>query len=187
VACRGDPGRVQVKPDPTSADPAPVNHVVPEDLWVELSICPTWSVLPLVRHFVEQSLSSFIDDGDLAYRLSMATHELFENAIKYATSPSTTVRVSASGSIERVWVSLTNESDPHHIADLRQQFQEMAAATDPMVYYCDMMRRYWQQTDVSRLGLARIQAEGLRLSLTAEGSLVTIRAEPRPGGSGGER
>jgi two-component sensor histidine kinase len=164
-----------------------VNHAVPEDLWVELSIRPTWSVLPLVRHFVEQSLSSFIDDGDLAYRLSMATHELFENAIKYATSPTATVRVSACGSVERVWISLSNDSDPEHIADLRQQFAEMAAAADPMVYYCDMMRRYWQQTDVSRLGLARIQAEGLRLSLSAEGSGVTIRAEPRlaaPGAAG---
>jgi hypothetical protein len=160
--------------------------VVAESPEVELTVQPTWTILPAVQTFVELTLRSFIEDRDLAYRLAMATHELFENAVKYAAPTQATLRVCVGRSAGKVaWVALTNESDPEHIEDLRRQFAEMAATNDPAQYYGEMMRRYSRRKDVSRLGLARIEAEGLmRLSLSTEDGVVTIRADPRPVGEG---
>jgi hypothetical protein len=149
------------------------------DLQVELTVRPTLAILPAVRSFVEQALSAVINDGGVAYRLAMATHELLENAFKYASRPQATLRVSVVRETRHVSISLTNESDPERIEDLRRQFLEMAAS-DPVTYYCDIMRRHARRRDVSRLGLARIQAEGqINLSLTTDGGVVTIKAEPR--------
>jgi hypothetical protein len=159
-----------------------VDHVGGRDLEVELSVSPTWAILPVVRNFVEQALSRSLQDTDLAYRLSMATHELFENAVKYASSGPATLRVSVDTFTRHAWIALSNQSDAAHIEDLEKQFAEMATSSDPVNYYCEMMRRHSKRKDVSRLGLARIQAEGnMRLSLaTTAAGVVTIRAESPP-------
>jgi hypothetical protein len=159
--------------------------VVPESAEVELTVPPTWTILPAVQAFVELALRSFIEDRDLAHRLSMAAHELFENAVKYGASSRATLRVRLGRAESEVWVALSNESDAEHIEDLRRQFAEMAATNDPAQYYGEMMRRYARRKDVSRLGLARIEAEGkMRLSLTTHEGRVTIRAVPRAADGG---
>jgi anti-sigma regulatory factor (Ser/Thr protein kinase) len=159
----------------------PVDQADARDIEVELTLRPTWSILPVVRNFVEQALGRSIDDPDLAYRLSMATHELFENAVKYAPAGGrATLRLSVDVGQRQAWIAISNQSEPGHLANLRQQFAEMARSTDPLLYYCEMMRRHSRQRDVSRLGLARIAAEGkMLLSLSVTDDLVTIRADSR--------
>jgi anti-sigma regulatory factor (Ser/Thr protein kinase) len=159
-----------------------VDQADARDIEVELTLRPTWSILPVVRNFVEQALGRSIDDPDLAYRLSMATHELFENAVKYAPAGArATLRLSVDVGQRQAWIAISNQSEPGHLANLRQQFAEMARSTDPLLYYCEMMRRHSRQRDVSRLGLARIAAEGkMLLSLSVTDDLVTIRADSRP-------
>jgi anti-sigma regulatory factor (Ser/Thr protein kinase) len=152
-----------------------------EDLQVELTVRPTWSILPAVRTFVEQSLGPVLRDPDLAYRLSMATHELLENAVKYSSKPSAILRVSAGKGPGDTAITVTNETTEEHLAGLRQQFAEMSGAADPIGYYCELMRRYSRQHNVSRLGLARIQAEGeMLLSLTAEAGVDHPGRAPVP-------
>jgi two-component sensor histidine kinase len=156
-----------------------------QELQVDLTLRPTWDLIPAVRTFVEQALAPVIKDADLGYRLSMATHELLENAVKYATKPTATLSVSVGGGPHHATITLSNEADQAHIDDLHVLFAEMTAAADPIVYYCELMRRYAGQRHVSRLGLARIQAEGeMRLSLTTNAGRVTIKAEAN--GAGGE-
>jgi hypothetical protein len=175
-----------LKRHPPRADDRGVSSPRAEELQVDLTLRPTWDLIPAVRTFVEQALAPIIKDADLGYRLSMATHELLENAVKYAAKPTATLSVSVGGGPHHATITLTNEADQSHIDDLQVLFAEMTAASDPIVYYCELMRRYAGQRQISRLGLARIQAEGeMRLSLTTNDGRVTIRAEAR--GAGGDQ
>ncbi len=138
-------------------------------------------MVSIVRRFVEESFEKLVGDPEAVFRVSLAVHELLENAAKYAVGDKTglTVHFESNGSAARI--KLTNHTTPEHIARLRACIDEIQASPEPFVLYQSLMRRTFGVQDESGLGLARIRAEGeLDLSLEIEGSMVTITASCLP-------
>jgi two-component sensor histidine kinase len=148
-----------------------------------LQLQPQSRMVSIVRRFVEQSFEKLVGDPEAVFRVSLAVHELLENAAKYAVGDKTglTVHFESNGSAAEI--KLTNHTTPEHIARLRACINEIQASTEPFVLYQSMMRRTFGVQDESGLGLARIRAEGeLDLSLEIDGSMVTITASCLPSG-----
>jgi hypothetical protein len=142
-----------------------------------LQLQPQPRMVSIVRRFVEESFEKMVGDRDAVHRVSLAVHELLENAAKYATGDQTglTVRFEAEGPAASI--KLTNQTTPEHIARLRACIESIQAADEPFVHYQNLMRKTFGIESQSGLGLARIRAEGdLNLSLEVNGNTVTIVA-----------
>ena len=149
-----------------------------------LQIQPRPRMVSIVRRFVEESFSKIVGDPEAVFRISLAVHELLENAAKYSIGDKTglSVHFESNGSTTSITsIKLTNQTTPEHIERLRTCISEIQASDEPFALYQAMMRRTFGIRDESGLGLARIRAEGeLDLSLEVEGTTVTIVASCSP-------
>ena len=146
-----------------------------------LQLQPQSRMVSIVRRFVEESFEKLVGDPEAVFRVSLAVHELLENAAKYAVGDKTglTVHFESNGSAARI--KLTNQTTPEHIERLRSCIAEIQSTQEPFALYQTLMRRTFGVQDESGLGLARIRAEGeLDLSLEIEGTMVTITASCMP-------
>jgi two-component sensor histidine kinase len=142
-----------------------------------LQIQPHSRMVSIVRRFVEESFGKLVGDPEAVFRVSLAVHELLENAAKYAVGDKTglTVHFESNGSAAKI--KLTNQTTPEHIARLQASIEEIQSSKEPFALYQTLMRRTFGVPDESGLGLARIRAEGeLDLSLEIDGTMVTITA-----------
>src|SRR6476661_4226468 len=74
-------------------------------------------------------------------------------------------------------VVVTNNSTQEHIAELGACYAEMNAAKDAMAHYFSLMRMNAKQGALSRLGLARVRAEGeMDIEVDVVGERVKIVA-----------
>lgn len=133
----------------------------------------------VVRTFLEQYLCSSSPDPDLLARVTVAAHELLENAAKYSSAPGARLRT---GIEQRAgswygWVEVANQGAPGHVDDLRTTVQELEdPATAVDIYQGDMLCLALKG-DASGLGLARIRAElDMELSMRLEGETVCVTA-----------
>jgi two-component sensor histidine kinase len=158
-------------------------HVTPLDLDLRLSVTP--EVVSPTRRLLEIKLATALDDDDAIYRVAMTAHELLENAAKYATDGHARLRVEVGAASPTagsqgeigIRVTLTNNAAPDHIDELRAAVREMELEQDPMAHYFALMRRNAKIGSVSRLGLARVRAEGdMQLTVSIDGPSVTIVA-----------
>lgn len=150
-------------------------------LRLELRLDASPPLVSVTRRFVEEALEKVVSDADLISRVAMTTHELLENAAKYAhrtrAELSVVMAPDGDGESRRLTVELRNETSAAHIDRLKGVFNEIDASRDPMRLYVELMRRNAHSADTSGLGLARIRAEGeMSLSLSLEGTMATIRA-----------
>ncbi len=141
-------------------------------------------MVSIVRRFVEHSLDRMIGDPAAMSRVSMAAHELLENAAKYGISEHTDLVVQVTARGQQARVRLRNQTTPSHIARLRERIEQLRTACSPSSFYEQLMRHTREAgDDESGLGLARICAEGdLQLALEVEGDTVTIMASSQPAG-----
>ena len=141
---------------------------------LELSFHPTVDLIASTRRFVCAYYEPLLHDPDLVSRIGIATHELLENVLKYASDGQTVTRVclEGEGAGQRLSIHTTSAITAERRAGLEEIFAEMAAASDALAYYQLAMRRHG-----SGLGLARVWAEG-EMALTADflGDTVTIVA-----------
>jgi hypothetical protein len=115
------------------------------------------------------------------FRVSLAVHELLENATKYAVGDKTGIAVHFESNGCAARIKLTNQSTPEHIARLHKSIQEIQSSREPFALYQSLMHRTAGIQEESGLGLARIRAEGeLELSLEIDGLMVTITASSAP-------
>lgn len=136
-------------------------------------------LVSVTRRYIEEALKRFISDRDLVSRVAMTTHELLENAAKYARDriAELSVTLDQNGGKTQVTLRLSNDTTPAHIDRLRQIFSELDSCRDPLSLYVELMRRNARRPDVSGLGLARILAEGeMSLGLSVDGRTATIVA-----------
>jgi hypothetical protein len=142
-----------------------------------LQLPPEVRMVSIVRRFVEESFERLVGDVEAVHRISLAVHELLENAAKYSVGSRTALTVFFDPAAASALIRLTNETTPEHIARLRVCVEAIQAAAEPFLHYQHLMRRAVGYDDESGLGLARIRAEGdLDLSLEIDGSMVTIVA-----------
>ncbi len=146
-----------------------------------LQIQPQSRMVSIVRRFVEESFEKLVGDPDAVFRVSLAVHELLENAAKYAIGDKTGLFVHFESDGRAASIRLTNETTPEHIERLRACIAEIQASDEPSALYEMFMRRSFGLKDESGLGLARIRAEAeLDLSLETHGTTVTITASCLP-------
>jgi two-component sensor histidine kinase len=146
-----------------------------------LQIQPQSRMVSIVRRFVEESFEKLVGDPEAVYRVSLAVHELLENAAKYAVGDKTRLSVHFESDGAAASIKLTNETTPEHISRLRACIDEIQASAEPSALYQTFMRRSFGLQDESGLGLVRIRAEGeLDLSLETHGTTVTITASCLP-------
>ena len=147
----------------------------------DLTVWPDANLVSVVRRFIEEVYEKRIADLDAVARIALTTHELLENAVKFAANGSTRLLIeteSVDPGSDRVVISVFNHSDLANIHKLNGAFAEMAGEADAFVYYQRLMRRTMKQPEGSGLGLARIRAEGeMALSLQVEGDRVCLRAQ----------
>ena len=146
-----------------------------------LQIQPQTQMVSIVRRFVEESFEKMVGDPDAVFRVSLAVHELLENAAKYGVGDKTGLTVYFEADGPTASIKLTNQTTPEHLARLRACIEEIQASKEPFVLYQTLMRRTFGIPNESGLGLARIRAEGeLDLSLEVDGNMVTIIASCLP-------
>lgn len=142
-----------------------------------LQIQPEPRMVSIVRRFVEESFEKLVGDPDAVFRVSLAVHELLENAAKYGIGEKTGLSVHFEATGHSASIRLTNQTTPEHIKRLRTCVGEIQASSKPNEHYQTLMRRTFGIREESGLGLARIRAEGeLDLALEVDGSMVTIVA-----------
>src|SRR5579872_7353103 len=91
-------------------------------------------LVSVTRRYVEEALKRFISDRDLVSRVAMTTHELLENAAKYARDriAELSVALDQNGGKMQVTLRLSNDTTPAHIDRLRQIFSELDSCRDPL-------------------------------------------------------
>ena len=139
---------------------------------LDLSIWRDINMVSVIRRFVEEVYEQVFDDLDAVSRITLAAHELLENAVKYSLDGPARIRVALERGEEtdRVAISVSNRTDSRNLAALQALFSEMKSVSDPLVHYQTLLRRNYKRKDGSGLGLARVQAEGeMELTLQVDG------------------
>lgn len=125
--------------------------------YFHLSFRPNITLVSTVRRFIGEFYRRVSNDPEVGSRLALATHELLENAVAYATSDDTEICIEIVD--DQVVIKTWNSSLPERIANLRVAMDEMNAAPDADRYYQEMLLRTSKRSEGSGLGLARIRAE----------------------------
>ena len=143
---------------------------------VEVGFSPTIALISVVRTFVSDFYARVLS-SNLREMVAMATHELLENAVKYAIDDRATLRIDVEHRepADRVSIRIRNRSAPANIQPLREVLARMREQPDPLAHYVALMHETAKRKHGSGLGLARIRAEaGMELSLELEGDVVCI-------------
>ncbi|MET0791345.1 MAG: ATP-binding protein [Polyangiaceae bacterium] len=145
----------------------------------ELSFQRRPELVSIVRRFVSDFYDRTLADPDASSRVALASHELLENAVKYASNGQATVRieVSVQGSAAHIRIRTRNRAAAEDAAYIQRTICEMRGSSDPNLYYLDVIRRNARRTDGPGLGLARIHAEAemaVSVKYSAKGTLTVI-------------
>ena len=142
--------------------------------YVEVSAAPLWGLIPQTRRFVAAFCDRELGQPDLSGRVSLTTHELLENAVRYSAGGTILLRVEIAR--RQIEVFVQNDAAAKDTARLKQVINELSA-NDPSEYYQTRMAVNARQQGAAGLGLARIAAEaGMRLSARIQGPSVRITA-----------
>lgn len=148
--------------------------------YVELHFSPSLELIPVVRRFVASLYERLLSDPDAASRIALATHELLENTVKFATDGASWVHLEANGLEEATQITLriSNRSTTRDREIVVGLVREMQSAADPFEFYQTVMRKNARRTDGSGLGLARICAEAeMTLDCELDGDRLTVVAQ----------
>lgn len=129
-----------------------------------------------VRRFTERLLA-WIPDADTRARMAVATHELFENAIKFSDDGVTALEIETKRAPRlHVRIATRNRANPTDLMTLHQLHASLREATDAMTLYLALMKAAPRAR--GGLGIGRVAAEAeMRVSMSFAGSEVMICAE----------
>jgi hypothetical protein len=125
--------------------------------YFHLAFRPNITLVSTVRRFIGEFYRRLLVDQEVGSRLALATHELLENAVAYASSDETEIRIEIVE--DQLVIKTWNCTLPERIAGLKTVLEEMNEAPDADLYYQQMLLRTSKRTEGSGLGLARIRAE----------------------------
>ena len=128
--------------------------------YIELNFGPRWKYIAVTRAFIQNFIAISIDDAERADKVAMATSELLENGVKYASAEGTFIRLHVDPESKReINVVVENEATAEQIAELQKMFDTVAEG-DPLQTYVELMKQSALRDDgKSQLGLARIRYE----------------------------
>lgn len=139
-------------------------------------------LVPIVRRFVNDFYQELSEDEEFVSRLAMATHELMENAVKYAAGPEAqlSIEVTPEQSSPRAVIRIRNRARAEDACRAGSLVEALARSPDPFQFYLDLMARTASRPD-SGLGLTRIRVEGgMLLTHAMEDGCLEITATARP-------
>jgi len=144
--------------------------------YFQVSFRPNVRLVSTVRRFTEEFYQRLLDDRVVSERVALATHELLENAVAYASDEETGVRVELADDelVVRTW----NRASPERVAALTSAIDEINRADNSDAFYQSAMKRTAYRTDGSGLGLARIRAEA-EMAITYEVTTDRVCIEAR--------
>lgn len=148
-------------------------------VYCELRFQPDVALVSVVREFVTVFYRRVLMDADVTDRLALTTHELLENAVKYAVSGETAVRIEVDQQTTPWEVSIRtwNRTSPEHRATVEESFRQSKLAPDAFSFYQQVIAKAAKRTEGSGLGLARIQAEAdMSLAYELEDEQICIIA-----------
>lgn len=151
-----------------------------EDAYCELSFSPNASLVPTVRRFVGEFYLKVLGDEDVTSRLVVATHELLENAVRYASDEQSSIRirVKSEGGRTHVQIDTRNRTRNPNRSELMALIDEMKKSPSRDGFYQALLRRNAKRTEGSGLGLGRIHAESeMNLTCELEGDIVHLCAQ----------
>jgi anti-sigma regulatory factor (Ser/Thr protein kinase) len=130
--------------------------------YLELQLKPDISLVTVARRFIAKLYGRLLTDPADTSRLALATHELLENAARYAKDE-TLIRIEVD--LDRrpglVTIVMRNRAEPVNIAAIREVLDGVASAPDAFSFYQQLLvRRSKVRPSPGGLGLARICAEG---------------------------
>jgi hypothetical protein len=77
----------------------------------------------------------------------------------------------------RVVLSTRNRATAHNLDAARRALDRLASASDPAVYFVQLMKETARRSEGSGLGLARVRAESeMSLSYEIHGDLIELHA-----------
>jgi anti-sigma regulatory factor (Ser/Thr protein kinase) len=103
----------------------PMTHSVPTSSF-ELTFSPDITLISVVRRFVSTFYGHVLEDKDASSRITVATHELLENACKYSCDGETTLRIEVVDTGAGVRIRTSNRTTPERLADIAAHFTEMS-------------------------------------------------------------
>lgn len=148
----------------------------------ELEFTDNPRLVSIVRRFVEEYYGEIFHDEDTLARLALVTHELMENAMKYASGGMAKLSVGYEPSLRRVTVKSFNRASSAHVDAVSRLIEDLVEAEDPMSIYLDLMRKTASRAQGSGLGLARIRVEAeMELSHRYQEGCLNITASAKLG------
>jgi hypothetical protein len=126
--------------------------------------------VPDVRRFTERMALAL--DMDTRSRVSMAAHELFENAIKFSNDGHARLHVQIEQSPFCVSIVTTNRTDHQNRQTIVELSERMASAS-PMEHYLRLMK----SSQRGGLGIGRVAAEAeMHVTIEVVDNIVTVKA-----------
>ncbi len=144
---------------------------------LELKFFPDWRMIRQLRTFVNGLLTLGVSDLNLATGVAMAITELAENAVKYATSAESVIRLRILPEELKLRIESENDATPENIRQLQRIIEDVNVG-DPADAYARAMQAAAHLDSGSQLGMARIRCEaGMTLSCEIDNNRVRIVAE----------
>jgi hypothetical protein len=146
--------------------------------FVQVSFRPNVKLISTVRKFTEEFYQRLLDDRAISEKVALATHELLENAVAYASDGDTSIRVEMGD--DELTIKTWNRTSPERQAALVALIGELEKVSDPDAHYQRVMNHTAYRTDGSGLGLIRIMAEAeMKLGVEVQQDGISVIARTK--------
>jgi anti-sigma regulatory factor (Ser/Thr protein kinase) len=146
----------------------------------EFSFKPKAELVSVVRRFLKDFFGRVLNNPEAVSRMTLAAHELLENAVKYAESGETSihVRIGTEGESTRISIRTRNCTSGNNLRVVCDTIDELKSAADPLHHYLSVMQRTCDCVGTSGLGLARIRAEtDMEIDWSIQGNQLIVTVE----------